>query len=234
MPQSDFDIDKLLQRAATESKLPNADVCARVRSECTRGLTCKKSLSWGKRLAVCVALLSVLLLGVLALASGNLGYAYVYNAVWGVLGWAVVLFALLAVGFSPRLANFRLWRTAIVIGLPVTFYVYIAYNSSALSSLAAFLGSPAHCAHAAQCGIFASILGAVGAMVLMFMWRGSDPFYPRLSGAVLGLVGGVVGALATGIVCPGQLIWHSLLGHGFSLVAITAVCAVIGRRVLAP
>jgi hypothetical protein len=234
MPQSDFDIDKLLEQAAIEKKLPRPDVCAHVRSECTRGLTRKRPLSWAKRLVVCGALLVVMLLGVLALASGRLGYAYAYSAVWGVLGWAIALLAVLAVGFSPRLANFRLWRIAIIIGLPVSFYLYMAYNSSALSSLAAFLGSASHCAHAAQCGAFASILGAVGALGLMLMLRGSDPFCPRLSGALLGLIGGVVGALSTGIVCPGQVVWHTVLGHGLSLVALGLVGAVVGRRILAP
>jgi hypothetical protein len=234
MPPSKYDIDDLLQQAATEDKLPGAKTCARVRSECTKGLTCRTSLSWGKRLTICGALMLLLLFGVVLLASGQLGYAYAYSVLWGVLGWAVVLLAILAVGFSPRLANFRLWRLTIVVGLPVTFYLYAAYNSTALSSLAAFLGSPAHCAHAARCGLFASILGAIGALGLMFVLRRSDPFCPRLSGALLGLIGGVVGALSTGIVCPGQPVWHTLLGHGLSLVALGLIGAVIGRRVLAP
>jgi hypothetical protein len=234
MPPSNFDIEKLLEQAAEENKLPRADVCAKVRSECTKGLKCKTPLSWGKRLTLCGVLMLVLLTSVLLLASGRLGYAYAYSAVWGVLGWAVVLLALLAVGFSPKLANFRLWRIMIVIGLPVMFYLYIAYNSSTLSSLAAFLGSPTHCTRAAQCGVSASILGAVGALGLMFMLRGSDPYCPRLSGAVLGLMGGVLGALSTGIVCPGQAVWHTVLGHGLSLVAVTLVGAGVGRRILAP
>ena len=234
MPPSDFDIEKLLEQAAGENKLPRPSVCAHVRSECTKGLKCKTSLSWGKRLTICGVLMVVLLSGVLLLASGRLGYAYAYSAVWGVLGWAVVLLALLAVGFSPRLANFRLWRMVIVFGLPVIFYLYVAYNSSALSSLAAFLGSASHCARAAQCGVFASVLGAVGALGLMFTLKGSDPFCPRLSGAALGLMGGVLGALSTGIVCPGQAVWHALLGHGLSLVALALIGAVVGRRILAP
>jgi hypothetical protein len=234
MPQSDFDIDELLNAAASETKLPRPDVCAQVRSECTKGLTCKTSMSWTKRLAICGVLIVVLLLAVVALASGHLGYAYAYGAVWGVMGWALALLALLAVGFSPRLVNFRLWRIAIVIGLPVSFYVYVAYNSSALSSLSAFLGSPSDFSHAAQCGLLASILGSVSAMGLMFMLRGSDPFCPRVSGALLGLIGGVVGALSTEVVCPGQVVWHSMLGHGLSLFAVALVGAMIGRRVLAP
>lgn len=234
MAHSDIDLDKLLSKAASSDKLPRPMVCERVKSECTRSLKCKTPLSWGKRLTVCGVLLLLLLSSVLLLASGRLGYAYAYSAVWGVLGWALVLLALLAVGFSPRLANFRLWRIVIVVGLPVSFYVYMAYNSSALSSLAAFLGSAAHCAHAARCGLFASMLGAAGALGLMFMLRGSDPYCPRLSGALLGLIGGVVGALSTGIVCPGQLVWHTLLGHGLSLLALAFVGAVVGRRILAP
>jgi len=230
----EVDCEALLRNASKACPMPRADVREAVRRECTSGLCAKRVGSRRNRLLACGALFAFIVGGSAALASGFLGIGYASAALWGALGWAIVLLALLAVNLRPHGFHPRVWRALVLIGVPVGFFWYLTKTGTDRSSFLGFIGDMGMCVHAVQCGLMSSVVGAVASAGMFYVWRASDPFSPRLSGVALGLVGGVAGALAAGFVCPGQDAWHTVLGHGLSLVVLAVGGAAIGRRVLSP
>ncbi|HEV8549451.1 MAG TPA: hypothetical protein VGQ57_10490, partial [Polyangiaceae bacterium] len=69
---------------------------------------------------------------------------------------------------------------------------------------------------------------------VMLLWRGTDPLTPGISGALLGLVGGMGSALGMGIFCPSHEELHSLVSHGLVLASLVVLGGAVGRRLLAP
>ena len=68
----------------------------------------------------------------------------------------------------------------------------------------------------------------------MLLWRHTDPFSPGLSGALVGLLGGLAGAVGIGFACPNAEAWHMCIGHGLTLAAVGSLGWLLGRRLLAP
>jgi hypothetical protein len=68
----------------------------------------------------------------------------------------------------------------------------------------------------------------------MLLWRRTDPLTPGISGALLGLVGGMGSALGMGVACPSHETWHLCVSHGVVVASLVVLGAAAGRRVLAP
>src|SRR4030095_946219 len=101
----------------------------------------------------------------------------------------------------------RVARLALALGLPVAFLVYLAVEASGSVPLAEFVvGGGA--AMAMRCALYSLLFGAIGTSAMLFIWRGTDPLTPGVSGALAGLVGGVSGAVAVGCACPTGSTWH--------------------------
>lgn len=228
----DVDPDALLERLS--NPLPRPEVEATVRRQCTHGLHPQRCLSRRVRLALCGVLLLFLISILGLLASGRAEWGLWGAALWGTLGWAVVLLTVLVVGVAPKRAHTLWWRRLLLLAVPVAFFLYLAFGGPMLTPLATFFGSGPGVGHAMRCGLLGSVVGAVGTAGVLYIWRGSDPFSPRVTGALIGLLGGIAGALSVGIVCPGQNGWHVLLGHGLSVVALGLLGLLIGRRIIAP
>lgn len=231
---SELDCDALLRSASKACPMPGTTVREAVRRECTAGLCQKRSISRRGRLVACAVLIAFLVGGSALLGSGVLGIGYAWTALWGATGWAVVLLAVLGVNLKPAQVHPVVWRFLTLVGLPVAFYWYLLKTGVGTPPFLDFIQNTGACMHVAACGGMSSLVGAVAAAGLFYVWRGSDPFSPRRSGIVLGLVAGISGALVAGFVCPGQDAWHVVLGHGLSLVLMTIAGAAIGRRVLSP
>jgi hypothetical protein len=231
----EVDCDALLRNASKACPMPRADVREAVRRECTSGLCAKRVASRRNRVLACGVLLAFIVGGSAFLASGVLGIGYASAALWGALGWAIVLLAVLAVNLRPQSIHPGLWRALVLVGVPGGFYWYLTTQVGAEGpSFGDFIGNAGMCVHVVKCGIMSSLVGAVASAGMFYVWRASDPFSPRLSGVALGLAGGIAGALAAGFVCPGQNAWHVIFGHGLSLVVLAVGGAAIGRRVLSP
>lgn len=86
----------------------------------------------------------------------------------------------------------------------------------------------------ARCALHAFIKGTLCALALLFVWRRTDPFSPGLSGALLGLVGGLGGTLSVGLLCPNEEGFHLTLGHGLAALAVCGIGFFIGRKWLTP
>jgi hypothetical protein len=230
----EVDCDALLRNASKACPMPRANVREAVRRECTAGLCAKRVASRRNRLLACGGLLAFIVGGSAFLASGVFGIGYASAALWGALGWAIVLLAVLAVNLRPQSIHPGIWRALVLVGVPGAFYVYLTQSGTEGPSFSEFIGNAAMCVHVVQCGVLSSLVGAIASAGMFYVWRASDPFSPRLSGVALGLAGGIAGALATGFVCPGQDAWHVVFGHGLSLVVLAVGGAAIGRRVLSP
>lgn len=231
----ELDCDALLRSASKACPMPRSDVREAVRRQCTSGLCDKKRLtSRRNRVLSCGALLVFVVGGSAFLASGVLDIGYASAALWGALGWAIVLLAVLAVNLRPQSIHPLLWRGLIMVGVPGCFYWYLTQSGEEGSQFFDVIADPGMCVHMVKCGIMSSVVGAIASAGMFYVWRASDPFSPRLSGVVLGLAGGIAGALVAGFVCPGQDAWHVVLGHGLSLVVLAVLGAAVGRRVLSP
>jgi hypothetical protein len=78
------------------------------------------------------------------------------------------------------------------------------------------------------------MLGAIVSGGVLFLWRGTDPLTPTVSGALAGLTGGLGSALALGVACPSHEAWHVGVSHGLVVVAMVGFGALVGRRLLSP
>lgn len=87
---------------------------------------------------------------------------------------------------------------------------------------------------AASCATHGLGRSVVGLGCLMLIWRGTDPFSPRLSAGHLGLVAGLIGVVATTMACPNHEGWHLLIGHAFVVAATAGLGFALGEKVLSP
>jgi hypothetical protein len=92
----------------------------------------------------------------------------------------------------------------------------------------------AHTDSTLRCGLHALLSGAIVSGGVMMLWRHTDPFTPGLSGALVGLFGGLCGAIALGVACPHGQSWHLWLGHGLAVALLTLGGWAVGRKWLAP
>jgi hypothetical protein len=76
--------------------------------------------------------------------------------------------------------------------------------------------------------------GVIGGAAFMWVWRKTDPWTPRLSGAFIGVAAGVVSSAHVGIVCAGDHGGHLMVGHWLVVPLMALLGFLASRRVLAP
>lgn len=215
---------------------PSAGISESIRRECTHALG-QKHCARAHRRAALSLLFPTVAIGVftgLAILRGDPGET-LRSALYGVAGWVVVLVIVLAAGlaFPPGRRPSRALRIATAVAIPVVFVLYITATASAHDSFSHFAqGATAH--HALRCGLTCLMLGAIVSGGVLFLWRGTDPLTPSLSGALAGLTGGLGSALALGVACPSHEAWHVGISHGLVVVAMVGLGALVGRRLLSP
>jgi hypothetical protein len=121
----------------------------------------------------------------------------------------------------------------LLLGVPLLFIGYLALASTEQFSFARF--SHGYSAgHAIGCGLVALVMGALVAGGAMFAWRGTDPYSPGLSGAMIGMVGGIASGAGVSVACPSHEAFHSCFAHGLVVFALAAAGFGLGRRLLPP
>lgn len=215
---------------------PGAAVSDAICKHCTKSLRSKRGASAQKRV-----MLSLLISGVVTLLLIGYGVsrgeasATLKSAIYGAAGWAIVQTLVLVFGLArpPGKKPARAVRLVIAVVLPILFLGYLAATAQAKLPFETF-SQGATATHAVSCGLVSLFLGALVSGGILLMWRGTDPLTPGLSGALVGLVGGLGGAVGVGIGCPSHEAWHLGCAHGFTVIALVFLGGAVGRRLLSP
>ncbi|MES1184845.1 MAG: NrsF family protein [Myxococcales bacterium] len=214
-----------------------SEACSKaIRGTCTKGLCKERGVSAVGRALLTLGL-SVLLLGFYLwyAVTDARPSAIVTTALFGAVGWlgaqAVLIFATLA--RPPGKRGSRALRLGLLVGVPLAFMGYLALVSTEHFSFAKFShGYPA--GHAIGCGLVALFFGALVAGGAMVAWRRTDPYSPGLSGAMIGMVGGLASGVGMTVACPSHEALHSCFAHGMVVFVLALLGFGFGRRMLAP
>jgi hypothetical protein len=76
--------------------------------------------------------------------------------------------------------------------------------------------------------------GLVSIAVAHWAWRFTDPWNPRRTGALIGLVAGCVGAAGVSVACTSHDLLHLLTGHGLTMLLLAPLSAALAMRTLRP
>ncbi len=144
---------------------------------------------------------------------------------------AVVL--LVGLGHVPGKRPGRPIALALALGLPLLFLLVLGLDSTRILPIGEFFGT-GQLARALPCFVhsFACGVGVSGGILLL--WSRTDPFRPGVTGALVGLLGGLAGAVGVGLVCPSHEAWHLWMGHGLTVLALVLLGSTLGRRWLSP
>jgi hypothetical protein len=117
------------------------------------------------------------------------------------------------------------WLVPLAFAAAVSWWVLRATDGDLMSGLAV---------KALGCAARSLGVGAFVWLALAWIWRGSDPWSPRRSGAVLGAVVGCTSCAAVGIACLTEHAGHVVVGHWLAIPLLAALGALLARRVVAP
>ena len=84
-----------------------------------------------------------------------------------------------------------------------------------------------------RCFALSLLLASAPTLGVLWLRRGSDPLHPSLNAAALGTAIGAAVWLLIDLWCPVGYVPHLLLGHLLPLLLLTALSALLGRRILA-
>jgi len=216
---------------------PSAELSRSIAEHCQTGLKPSRPASVHTRVLVSIALSGILFGTLLVIGwRRHPPHTAVGIALLGALLWGVIQASVLIVGFGrpPGRRGSRLLRWGVVGIVPVVFFAHLTSAATNVLSLEQFFVVPRSLRSTVVCGVHSLLFGALASVALFALWRRSDPFSPRLTGAVTGLAGGLVGAIALDMTCPSLEAMHLWLGHGLTLVTLVVAGWFAGRRWLAP
>lgn len=215
---------------------PSERVSTAIRKQCTSELRAHRGMSCRKRALVSLGLSAAVIAWLTYWASGQEPQSELIRAgLWGALGWGVVqagvLFFFLA--RPPGKRGSKEARLGLLFLVPLLFLGYLLLSASETMSFSEF-ASGGSATHAVRCSLLTMVFGGLVAAGGLLLWRRTDPLQPGISGALLGLVGGLGGALAMGIACASHETHHLWFSHGLAVVALAVIGWGAGRRLLAP
>jgi len=215
---------------------PSERVSAAIRSQCTKDLRSQRGMSCAARSALSLGLCVALVVWLSYWASGQPVQSELMRAgIIGAVGWGVVQAGVLFYGLArpPCKRGSARARLGLLFLVPLLFFGYLGLTSSETHAFNQF-SHGAEATHAVRCSLLTLLFGGLVAVGGLVLWRRTDPIQPRLSGALLGLLGGLAGSLAMGIACASHETYHLWFSHGLAVIALALVGWVAGRRVLAP
>lgn len=84
-----------------------------------------------------------------------------------------------------------------------------------------------------RCMRLSAVLGAAPLAAMLFLWRGTAPARPRLTGLAIGAASGGLSWVLVDLWCPIGHVHHLLLGHALPLAAFAATGALGGALLAA-
>jgi hypothetical protein len=214
---------------------PGTEVTQAIREACTGNLGPARGLSATVRFGLSVLLSGSVVVILMVDRLGRMSSGAIVGTTLSAVGWGMVQAAVLFVGLArpPGHRGRRSARWAIALGVPVLFMGYLSLIARhATPPGAYFTNAGVH--RTGLCGLHVLLLGALATSAVFLVWRRTDPLSPGLSGALTGLSGGLVGAVAMGFTCPCGQLWHLWLAHGLGVAVLTAAGWLAGRRWLTP
>jgi hypothetical protein len=216
---------------------PPLRISEAIRRDCTQNLLPEKPVRMRDRVWLSIGL-SGLLFAVL-LAIGWLRHPptkAILVALAGAGAWGLLQAYVLCIGHGRRSGkSCPCWaRRVTLIVVPTIFLVYLTIASTSFFTWEQFVTTP-HSVHGTVvCGVHALLFGVLATAMLIAIFRRTDPFRPRLTGALTGLAGGLIAAIALDMTCHCLEAWHLWLAHGLTLILLVFGGWVAGRRWLSP
>ena len=191
-----------------------------------------EAVSMGKR-ALFVLGIGVASALLVVISYGGAGLQGLAKHVVGTVVTAVVaVLATLAIAgsFTPKLQAKlgRSQRALVLATLVVAWTVYLASNITD-QALGTALAGPA-----IGCWLRSLLAGLVGCGAFLYIFRRTDPWTPRISGALLGACAGTIASAGVGIPCPSETGGHLMVGHWLAVPLLALFGAIVARRVLEP
>jgi hypothetical protein len=168
-----------------------------------------------------------------AAAAASAGAMMSADAASAPLGALVIVVA--SVAMIAAATGFSMARASVPKRLVLALLPALAFYAVVLAARMLHVHEPGAASDAAVvCLVRGAMLAALPLAVLIVLWRRSDPFTPRLSGALLGGWAGLSGAVALTLACPSEDFWHVALGHGGALLGGAVLGAVLAPRWIRP
>lgn len=203
-----------------------------IRQAVLRDLEPVPAVSMGRRaLYVLLAGMASALLVVVSYGGSGLEGLHRHLAATVVAGVVAGLAALAIAGsFTPKLqARLGRSRRGLIVATLVT--AWTLYISSGITEHAL---TTAHIDPALGCGLRSLVAGLVGFGAFLYIFRRTDPWTPRVSGALIGACAGIITSAGVGIPCVTSHGGHLFLGHWLAVPVLALIGALVARRVLEP
>ncbi len=214
-----------------------SETCSQaIRGACTKGLCKQRGVSATGR-ALVTLLLSALLITYYTwyAVTDHRPSAALRTALFGAMGWlgAQALLVFVTLVRPPGKRGSRGLRLAILFAVPLLFFAYLGLFATERFTFAKFVQGYSG-GHALGCGLVALCLGALVAGGAMIAWRRTDPYNPGISGAMIGMLGGIASGVGMSVACPSSEAFHACFAHGIGVFALALAGFGLGRRLLAP
>jgi len=210
---------------------PRADLAARIRSRIVPDEAASRGPSGPSRWLYGVAAVGAMLMAVAVMMGTQVASQPMRSSVvalGGLLLVAAATFIALVRSGSARVGVGARLALALLPGLAFLVLSWLAYG--ALPPVAvgdAHISMPA-------CLVRGLVLASIPMAVLVVVWRRTDPFTPRLTGAIIGGWAGFTGTIGLTMACPSTDPLHIIIGHGAAIVGGALVGSLLGRRLLSP
>lgn len=191
-----------------------------------------QSLSRGMRL-VLSGLASLLVLGLLSAPRVAAGQ-YSLLTLGALLALGAVLTLLVPALPGVRAQDKRLGLVGRRVLLTVALLAVFAFFVFFAEAFAVQIEAVPWLRAVGKCATHGLLRGVLGLALLLAIWRHTDPFTPRLSAGLLGVVSGLLGVFATTMACPNHEGWHLMVGHALIVSLTTSLGVALGKKYLAP
>jgi len=150
-------------------------------------------------------------------------------ALWLPTAAGALAIAAAATALAFRRGPSMLGRSAAaLVGIAVATPLLLLAWKLGLSSLFSEMTRPWPGRPGFRCLTLSTATGVAPVAAMLYLWRGTAPAYPRLTGLALGTAGGALAWALVDLWCPIAHAHHLLLGHVLPLLAFGAIGAAAG------
>lgn len=153
------------------------------------------------------------------------GPAIVVGVVTALAATAGIVACFAPIGAHRLGARSKLLLAAAFLAVWLTYVVSIAHSMTAA-------GMVEH--KAIGCAVRSFVAGLLLGIFAFRVFRYSDPWAPRQSGALIGVAAACVTAAGVGVGCASSDLGHLLVGHVLGLPVLALIGALAGRRRFSP